>query len=74
MCRVAGGCGFQAGHGNVVYCIFGVGDRNLACLAGHLKVTVYCHFLDSCSEGFRGLFRELLGLVEKNCVGGWMED
>ena len=60
----------QAGHDNMVYCILGVGDRNLACMAGHLKVTVCRYSLDPGSEGFCGLLRQVLGLVEMNRVGG----
>ena len=30
----------QAGHDNVVYCILGVGDRNLACVAGRVGKSV----------------------------------
>ena len=64
----------QSSHDNMVCCILGVGDRNLARVARHLEVTVYRHFLDSGSEGSRGLLREVLGSVETSCVGVWMED
>ena len=54
----------QAGLDNVVCCFLGVGDRNLACVAGYLEVAVFYHFLDPGSEGFCGLPRELI-------VGDW---
>ena len=47
-------------YDTVVRCILGVGDRKLACMAGYLKVVVFCHFLDSGSKGFCGLLREVL--------------
>ena len=60
----------ETGHDDVVYCVPGVGDRNLACVAGHLKVIVCRHFFDPSSKSFCGLLRELLSFVETDCVDG----
>ena len=46
----------------------------MACVAGHLEVTICCNSSDSCSEGFRGFIRELLGLMEVNPMDCWVED
>ena len=64
----------ETDHDNVVDCILGVGDGGLACVAGHLEVTVCCNSSDPGGEGFHGLRRELLGLVEMDRVDGWVED
>ena len=64
----------ETDNDNMVDCVFGVGDRGLTCMVGHLKVTVCCNSLDPGSEGFCGLLGGLLGLVEVNPVDCWMED
>ena len=55
-------------------CILGIGDGGLACVAGHLEVTVCCKTSDPGCKGFRGLLRELLGLAEMDRVDACMED
>ena len=42
----------ETGYDNVVDCILGVGDGGLACVAGHLEVTLCCDSSDPGGEGF----------------------